>query len=68
MESLALVLAVNTTQTYARSALPDAPVVPFATPRPSRIEPVRRGTAAALHRLAYMVEPRAASVGRPATG
>jgi hypothetical protein len=66
MEPLAVILGTDLSRAYALSALPDAPVVPPAAPRPSRTGPVRRATAVALHRLADLVEPRAASVARPA--
>lgn len=67
MEPLAFILATNATRELARSALPDAPVEPPQLPRMIPDKLLRRATAAALHRLADRVEPRVASVGRPAT-
>jgi hypothetical protein len=67
MEPLAFILATNATRELARSALPDAPVEP---PQPPRLIPdkvLRRATAAALHRLADLVEPHVVRTGRPAT-
>ena len=66
MEPLAVLYAIQLTRGHALSAMPDAPIVPPEPPRPNRTEPIRRVTAAALHRLADLVEPRAASVGQPA--
>ena len=66
MEALAIILAANANKAHAQSALPHAPVVPPGPPRPSRSRPLRRATAAALHRLAYMVEPCVAPAGQPA--
>jgi hypothetical protein len=67
MEPIAIILAAHATQAHTHSALPGAPVQPPRRLRPSRIEPLRRGTAAALHRLADVVEPRGVPAGRPAT-
>jgi len=66
MEALAIILAANANRAHAQSALPHAPVVPPEPPRPSRTGPLRRATAAALHRLADVVEPCVAPAGRPA--
>lgn len=60
MEPIAFIFATNAARDLAQSALPDAPVEP---PDPPRLIPdklLRRGTAAALHRLADLVEPRVA--------
>ena len=62
MEPLAILFAVQANRGYALSALPDAPIVPPQPPRSNRTVPIRRTTAIALHRLANLVEPRAASV------
>jgi hypothetical protein len=67
MEALAIILATAANKALTQSALPDAPVEPPEPPRPNRTGPLRLATAAALHRLADMVEPRAAGAGRPAT-
>ena len=67
MEALAIILAANANKAYAQSALPNAPVEPPRMPRPSRSRPLRRATAAALYRLADMVEPRVVRAGQPAT-
>jgi hypothetical protein len=66
MEALAIIIAANANKALAESALPHAPVVPPDPPRPSRSRPLRRATATALHRLAYMVEPCVAPTGQPA--
>ncbi|HEY7272089.1 MAG TPA: hypothetical protein VH502_05080 [Actinoplanes sp.] len=66
MQPLAILFAVQANRGYALSAMPDAPIVPPKPPRPNRTEPIRRATAVALHRLADLVEPRAASVSQPA--
>jgi hypothetical protein len=67
MEALAIILAAQANRAHAQSALPHAPVVPPEPPRPIRSRPLRRATAAALHRLADVVEPRVTPAGRPAT-
>jgi hypothetical protein len=67
MEPIAIILAATATRAHINSAMPGAPVQPPPRLRPSRIEPLRRGTAAALHRLADVVEPRGVPAGRPAT-
>jgi hypothetical protein len=64
MDALAIILATQASRGYARSALPDAPVEPPDEPRPSGNRPVRRATAAALHHLADLVEPRVRPVVR----
>jgi hypothetical protein len=66
MEALAIILATNANRAHAQSALPHAPVVPPEPPRPTRSRPLRRATAAALHRLADVVEPHVAPAGQPA--
>ena len=50
------VLAQRATRELARSALPDAPVIPFAEAAPPRHR-VRRGAALTLHWLADRVQP-----------
>jgi len=67
MEPLAIVLAITATKTHALSAMPDAPVQRSPEPRPRPTRPLRHTTAAALHRLANLVEPRALQAGQPAT-
>jgi hypothetical protein len=66
MEALAIIIAANANKANAQSALPHAPVVPPEPPRPSRSRPLRQATAAALHRLADMVEPCVTPAGQPA--
>jgi hypothetical protein len=66
MEALAIIVAANATRALTESALPHAPVVPPEPPRPSRSLPLRRATAAALHRLADAVEPCVTPAGQPA--
>ena len=58
MEPLAISLMIQATRGDTFSALPHAPVEPVKTRHRSR--PVRRATAAALHHLADLVEPRIA--------
>ena len=60
MEAIAIMFGAEVTESYARSAMPDAPVRPPTAPRLSRARPVRQATAAALYRLADLVEPRPA--------
>lgn len=67
MEPLAFILATNAARELAQSALPDAPVEPPQPPRLIPDKPLRRATAAVLHRLADLVEPRGVPAGRPAT-
>jgi|tagenome__1003787_1003787.scaffolds.fasta_scaffold20560493_2 hypothetical protein len=67
MDALAVILAANANKGYAQSALPHAPIEPPQLPRPSRTGPLRWATAAALHRLADVVEPHVAAAGHPAT-
>jgi hypothetical protein len=50
------VIAQRTTRELACSALPDAPVIPFAEATPPRHR-VRRGAAVTLHWLADRVQP-----------
>jgi hypothetical protein len=59
MEPLAISLMIQATRGDTFSALPHAPVTPVMTRR-RRSRPVRRATAAALHHLADLVEPRIA--------
>jgi hypothetical protein len=59
MEPLAISLMIQAMRGDTLSALPNAPVEPVRTPR-HRGRPVRRATAAALHHLADLVEPRIA--------
>jgi hypothetical protein len=68
MNPIGMILAVNATRTHVLSAMPNAPVEPVPEPRPRRTEPVRRGTAAMLRRLADLVEPEGALPSRAATG
>lgn len=67
MEPFALILGTNATRELAQSALPNAPVEPPQLPQLIPDKPLRRATAAVLHRLADVVEPRAVRTGRPAT-
>jgi len=67
METLALILGTNAVRELAQSALPDAPVEPPQPPRLIPDRPLRRATAAVLHRLADVVAPRGVPAGRPAT-
>ena len=60
MEPFAFILATNAARELTQSALPHAPVEPPEPPRLIPDKPLRRGTAAALHRLADLVEPRVA--------
>jgi hypothetical protein len=57
------VTPVQLNRGYALSAMPDAPIVPPELPRRSGTVPIRRSVATVLHRLADLVEPRAAAVG-----
>jgi hypothetical protein len=66
MEALAIIIATNANRALTQSALPNAPVEPPEPPRPTRTVPLRRATAAALHRLADAVEPCVTPAGRPA--
>jgi hypothetical protein len=66
MDALAIILAVNANRALAQSALPNAPVVPPEPPRPNRSRPLRRATAAALYRLADIVEPCVTPARQPA--
>jgi hypothetical protein len=66
MEALAIIIATNASRALAQSALPHAPVVPPEPPRPPRTWPLRQATAAALHRLADVVEPCVTPAGQPA--
>jgi hypothetical protein len=66
MEALAFILATNAARELAQSALPDAPVEPPELPRLVPDKPLRRATAAALHRLADVIEPRVVPAGHPA--
>jgi hypothetical protein len=59
MEPLAISLMIQAMRGDTLSALPHAPIKPLREPRP-RTRPVRRATAAALHHLADLVEPRIA--------
>ena len=63
MEPLAFLLGTTTARELAQSALPDAPVEPPQLPRLIPDKPLRRATAAALHHLAELVEPRAVRTG-----
>lgn len=67
MEPLAIILATTATRAHASSAMPGAPVQPPPPPRPSRARALRHTTAATLHRLADLVEPRGVRAGQPAT-
>lgn len=67
MEALAIIIAANANKAHAQSALPHAPVIPPEPARPSRTMPLRRATAAALHRLADVLEPRVVTARQPAT-
>ena len=59
MDPIAMILAVDRTREHARSALPDAPLVPREThvARARRRDDVRTATARWLHRIAERVEP-----------
>ena len=59
MEPLAISLMIQAMRGDTFSALPNAPVKPVPEPR-HRTRPVRHATAAALHHLADLVEPRIA--------
>jgi hypothetical protein len=62
LDYIAYLEAQRQVRELARSARPDAPIVPEPALGGSR--PLRRGTAAALHRLAERLEPAPrASVG-----
>lgn len=50
------VLAQQTTRDLARSAMPDAPVIPFAEAEQPR-QRMRRGAAVTLHWLADRLQP-----------
>lgn len=66
-DPLAAALAKEVSGDLARSALPDAPVVPDRVARARRVPRARLRLAAALHRLAAVVEPaRRAPQCRPA--
>jgi hypothetical protein len=56
LDYTAYVAAQRSTRDLARSALPDAPLVPAAVQAPQRRR-LRRGAALALHRLADRVGP-----------
>jgi hypothetical protein len=58
MYPAAFVQAVNLTREHVNSALPNAPVVPERTRGNGRGDPLRRGAALLLRRLADRVEPR----------
>jgi hypothetical protein len=58
MDALAIILATQATREFAWSALPNAPVEPPDEPRRPRNHPIRKATAAALYRVAELVEPR----------
>jgi hypothetical protein len=62
MDALSIILLTQATRTEARSALPDAPVVPPDEPRPRRHLHLRRTIATALYHLAQRLEPQVASV------
>ena len=57
---IASILATRAEAEFARSALPDAPVVPDIPPKPRRI---RSRTAALLYRVADAVSPPARAAG-----
>ena len=59
MEPLAISLMIQAMRGDTLSALPNASGRPAPTPR-HRSQPIRRATAAALHHLANLVEPRIA--------
>jgi hypothetical protein len=56
LDYAAYVTAQRSTRDLARSALPDAPLVP-AVAQASQLRRLRRGAALALHRLAGRVGP-----------
>ena len=56
LDYAAYVTAQRSTLDLARSALPDAPMVPAAV-QASRLRRLRRGAALALHRLADRMGP-----------
>jgi hypothetical protein len=56
LDYAAYVTAQRSTLDLARSALPDAPVVPVAV-QASQLRRLRRGAALALHRLADRMGP-----------
>jgi hypothetical protein len=49
--------ALDAQQSFATSALPDAPVIPYIEPGPRRTAAGRRKAAVALHRLADRIAP-----------
>ena len=59
MEPLAISLMIQAMRGDTLSALPHAPIKPVPKPR-HHSRPVRHATAAALHHLADLVEPRIA--------
>ena len=60
IEVVGFVTAMNYTREHVYSARPDAPVVPTRERGQGRGDPLRRGTAVLLRRLADRVEPRRA--------
>ena len=67
-DPIAAGLAVQAARATAGSARPDAPVLPDPAPRAPRWAGPRLRSAAVLHGLARLVEPRPAETCQPSRG
>jgi hypothetical protein len=63
VELLAILYAIQIIRRHSLSAMAHVPVQPPEPPPRNRTQPIRRGAAAFLHRLAKVVEPRVAAAG-----